>query len=191
MSQQERKLAHARIIDNGVGTGEVHPWKWGQVKDAFTDPTTYFIFFINVVCCIPNGSITTFQTLIYSSFGFSPLDSILYQLPSYGISVCWILFAAYIIHKFPKLRFFFMCFTVIPAFVAVLTVGTLPNEPKYKWTRYGVYLMNTLYALQSFLMWALMPSIIGGRTKKTVVSTLCFMGYCIGVSRFQNLTLCS
>ena len=53
LTQEERKMAHARIIDNGVGTGEVSSWKWDQVKDAFTDPTTYFIFFINVTCCIP------------------------------------------------------------------------------------------------------------------------------------------
>lgn len=182
LSEEERKLAHARIIDNGTGTGEAHGWKWDQVKDAFTDPTTYFIFFINITCCIPNGGITTFQSLIYLSFSFTPLETILYQLPSFALSFCWILFAAYMIHKFPKLRFFFMCFTIIPAFVAVMTAGTLPHEPKFRWTRYGVYLMSILYALQSFLMWALMPSIIGGRTKKTVVATLCFMGYCVGVS---------
>ncbi|SPO43184.1 probable DAL5 - Allantoate and ureidosuccinate permease [Moesziomyces antarcticus] len=180
LSEKERTLAHARIIDNGTGTGETQAWKWDQVKDAFTDPTTYFIFFINVTCCIPNGGITTFQSLIYQSFGFTPLETILYQLPSFAMSFCWILFAAFMIHKFPRLRFFFMCFTVIPAFVAVLTAGTLPNQPKYRWTRYGVYLMSVLYALQSFLMWALMPAIIGGRTKKTVVATLCFMGYCVG-----------
>ncbi|GAC96617.1 allantoate transporter [Pseudozyma hubeiensis SY62] len=180
LNENERKLAHARIIDNGVGTGETKEWKGDQVKDALTDPNTYFIFFINVTCCIPNGGITTFQSLIYQSFSFTPLESILYQLPSFALSFCWILFAAFMIHKFPRLRFFFMCFTVIPAFVAVMTAGTLPHEPKYKWSRYGVYLMSILYALQSFLMWALMPSIIGGRTKKTVVATLCFMGYCVG-----------
>nr|CDI50999.1 major facilitator superfamily transporter [Melanopsichium pennsylvanicum 4] len=182
LNEEERKLAHARIVDNGTGTGEVRAWKWDQVKDALTDPTTYFIFFINVTCCIPNGGITTFQSLIYKSFDFTPLETILYQLPSLALSLFWILFAAFVIHKFPRTRFFFMCFTVIPAFVAVLTAGTLPNKPENKWTRYGVYLMSILYALQSFLMWALMPSIIGGRTKKTVVTTLCFMGYCVGVS---------
>ncbi|SPO19697.1 probable DAL5 - Allantoate and ureidosuccinate permease [Ustilago trichophora] len=180
LKEDEKKLAHARIIDNGTGTGEVHAWKWDQVKDAVADPNTWFIFFINVSCCIPNGGITTFQSLIYQSFSFTPLETILYQLPSFAMSFCWILFAAFMIHKFPKLRFFFMCFTVIPAFVAVMTAGTLPNKPQYRWTRYGVYLMSILYALQSFLMWALMPSIVGGRTKKTVVATLCFMGYCIG-----------
>ncbi|TKY90078.1 hypothetical protein EX895_000076 [Sporisorium graminicola] len=180
LSEEERKMAHARIIDNGTGTGEVQAWKWDQVKDAFTDPTTYFIFFIGVTACIPNGGLTTFQSLIYQSFSFTPLESILYQLPSFALSFLWIMFAAFMIHKFPRLRFVFMCFTVIPAFVAVLTAGTLPQKPENKWPRYGVYLMSILYALQSFLMWALMPSIIAGRTKKTVVSTLCFMGYCVG-----------
>lgn len=49
--------------------------------------------------------------------------------------------------------------------------------------------MSVLYALQSFLMYALMPSIIGGRTKKTVVVTICFMGYCVGVSTSVPLGL--
>lgn len=182
LSPEERKLAHARIIENATGTGETQKWKWDQVKDALTDPNTWFIFFISITACIPNGGITTFQSLIYKSFNFDALESILYQLPSFGMSVLWILFAAYMIHKFPKLRFFFMCFTVIPAFVAVLVAGTLPNKPQNRWPKYGVYLMSILYALQIFLIWALLPSLIGGRTKKTVVSTICFMGYCIGVS---------
>ncbi|EPQ31742.1 uncharacterized protein PFL1_01074 [Pseudozyma flocculosa PF-1] len=180
LSEKEKKAARARIVDNATGSGDTQKWKWDQVRDAFTDPTTYFIFFISVVSCIPNGGITTFQTIVYKSFGFTPLESILYQLPSYAMSVSWIFFCIGVLHFFPRLRFFFMCFTVLPAFVAVLTAGLLPSDPSYKWIKYGVYLMSILYALQTFLMWSLMPSIIAGRTKKTVVSTLTFVGYCTG-----------
>lgn len=189
LTETERKQARARIIDNGVGTGETQPWKWDQVRDALTDPNTYFVLSIMVSSCIPNGGITTFNSLIYRSFNFTPLNSILYQLPSVSVSFCWILFAAYMIHRWPRLRFFFMCFSVLLSFIAVLSTGLLPHTSKYKWVKWGVYMMNPLYALQTFLMVSLMTTNIGGRTKKTTVFTLAFMAYCVGVSTFIGATV--
>ncbi|KAN0066316.1 hypothetical protein ACQY0O_000410 [Thecaphora frezii] len=180
LNERQRKIAHARILENATGSGDTQRWKWDQVADAFADPTTYFLFFLSVACCIPNGGITTFQTVIFQSFGFTSLESILYQLPSYAIACSWIFFVVGVLHFYPRLRFFFMSFTVLPAFVAVLCAGLLPADPSWKWTKYGIYLLSILYALQTFLMWSLMPSIIAGRTKKTVVSTTTFAGYCVG-----------
>ncbi|EPQ31997.1 uncharacterized protein PFL1_00195 [Pseudozyma flocculosa PF-1] len=180
LNDREKKAAHARTINNGTGGGETQAWKLDQVWDAFTDPNTYFLFFLTLISCIPNGGLTTFQSVIFSSFGFSNLDSIIYQLPLYATSCLSIFFCIAVIHYFPGTRFFFMSVTVLPTLAAVLVAGLLPTDATYKWIKYGVYMMSVLFSINGFLTWALMPSIIGGRTKKSVVSTTTFIGYCVG-----------
>ncbi len=73
-----------------------------------------------------------------------------------------------------------MMFSVIPAFVGFLVMGLLPNEPQYKWTKWGGYFMTSPYIISTFLAWTLIPSNVAGRTKRTVVSSFTFVGYCAG-----------
>lgn len=43
-----------------------------------------------------------------------------------------------------------------------------------------MYLITVPYVLALFLAWTLIPSNIAGRTKKTIVSSCTFLGYCVG-----------
>jgi ACS family allantoate permease-like MFS transporter len=43
-----------------------------------------------------------------------------------------------------------------------------------------LYLITVPYVLALFLAWTLIPSNIAGRTKKTIVSSCTFLGYCVG-----------
>lgn len=189
LNEREKKAARARIVDNSTGGGETAKWNWQHVADAFRDPNTYFLFVLCLSASIPNGGITTFQAVIFKSFGFTPLESILYQLPQFALALCWIIFGLLMLRAFPRLRFFFMTVSLVPGFVAVLTVGLLPTSPSYKWIKYGVYVMAIMSSLHGFIVWSFMPAIIGGRTKKTVVSATTFIGYCLGVSARMTLTV--
>lgn len=43
-----------------------------------------------------------------------------------------------------------------------------------------MYLITVPYVLALFLAWTLIPSNVAGRTKKTIISSATFLGYCVG-----------
>lgn len=77
-------------------------------------------------------------------------------------------------------RMYIMAAATIPPFVGLLALSQLPNEDQYLWTKWGMYLMTVPYVLSLFLGWTLIPSNVAGRTKKTIISSATFLGYCVG-----------
>lgn len=69
------------------------------------DPQTYFFFFVTMLSTLPNGANTTFSKLIWQSFGFTPLETLLKgSTPYYCVSICWFLFVGIVTYKRPNLR---------------------------------------------------------------------------------------
>jgi MFS transporter, ACS family, allantoate permease len=107
LSDDEKRAAIARVVDNKTGTDREQrtEFKWDQVWATFRDPQTYFFFFVAIVNCLPNGENTTFSKLIWRSFGFSKLETLLkVSTPYYALSICWFLLADYVTLKKPNLR---------------------------------------------------------------------------------------
>ncbi|RDW84269.1 hypothetical protein BP6252_01859 [Coleophoma cylindrospora] len=181
LTPREKKAALARVMDNQTGTDHIkRPWRWEQVTTTFKDPQTYFFFFVTVANALPNGGTTTFGNLVYSSFGFSSLDTLLKgTIPQRAVSIVWFLFVGYITLKKPNMRFFFMMISLIPAFAGMLTLALLPKNG-YLWLRWGMYLMTVTGDLPGLLIWTMLPSNVAGRTKKSVTATVLFVAYCTG-----------
>lgn len=93
-------------------------------------------------------------------------------------------------------------FATIPG---MLVISLTPNQGDLRWLKYAFYLMTVtanlpgtfanqlshhnsallpmLIALPLGLMiWSMLPSNVAGRTKKSVVSSLIFIAYCVGNS---------
>jgi ACS family allantoate permease-like MFS transporter len=69
------------------------------------DPQTYFFSFMSIINALPNGANTTFAKLIWQSFGFTPLETLLKgSTPYYCVSICWFLTVGVITYKKPGLR---------------------------------------------------------------------------------------
>lgn len=69
------------------------------------DPQTYFFSFMSIVNALPNGANTTFAKLIWQSFGFTPLETLLKgSTPYYCVSICWFLTVGLVTYKKPGLR---------------------------------------------------------------------------------------
>lgn len=82
--------------------------------------------------------------------------------------------------KVPNRRMYIMAFSTIPPFIGLLALAFLPNTPEYRWTKWGMYFMTVPFVLALFLAWTLIPSNVAGRTKKTIISSATFLGYCVG-----------
>jgi len=75
------------------------------VRACFHDPQYYFAILCNILATISSGGLRAFPVLVYSSFGFDALQSVLHGLPSSAIGWVFILLTAFGVNRFPKLRF--------------------------------------------------------------------------------------
>ncbi|KAK5629101.1 hypothetical protein RRF57_004816 [Xylaria bambusicola] len=153
LSSEEKRMAKARIMANNTGhdrTG-IKTWKWKQVRECLVDPCFWFAGVNAFLSSVPNGGLTTFNAILNTGFGF----------------------------KLMKNRYFMM-FSVIPPFIGFIILSLLPNEPQYKWIKWGGYVMTVTSVVSLFLAWTLIPSNVAGRTKRTLTSSFTFVGYCVG-----------
>ncbi|KAF2163746.1 hypothetical protein M409DRAFT_37199 [Zasmidium cellare ATCC 36951] len=182
LSEREKRMAAARVVSNQTGSDrQKHTgWKWSQVRTAMKDPQTYFFFFTNFAFAIPNGGTTTFGNLVYKSFGFTSEETLTKEtIPQHAFSICWFLLAGFTCYRWKNLRFYWMMFSLLPAFSGMMGLALLPKDSML-WTRWGLYLMTTCGTLPGLLMWTMLPSNVAGRTKKSITATGLFMGYCAG-----------
>lgn len=73
-----------------------------------------------------------------------------------------------------------MAASTITPFIGLIALSMIPNSPANMWTKWGMYLITVPYVLALFLAWTLIPSNVAGRTKKTIISSATFLGYCVG-----------
>ncbi|KAF4921619.1 putative transporter [Colletotrichum viniferum] len=182
LNEDEKKAAIARVVANQTGSdkNKRSEFKWEQVWSTFKDPQTYFFFFVTIINALPNGANTTFSKLIWKSFGFSNLETLLKgSTPYYCVSICWFLVVGYVTLKKPNLRFLMMMFSLAPAFSGMMALALLPTD-SMKWTRWGMYILQVFGSLPGLMIWTFLPSNVAGRTKKTVTSTILFVAYCVG-----------
>ncbi|CAK9786196.1 hypothetical protein CC85DRAFT_271311 [Cutaneotrichosporon oleaginosum] len=182
LSKREKRMAHARIVSNATGGGEHHPWRWSQVIECFKDPQFYMAFLANLLCTIPNGAITTFNTLLMKSFGYSNLEAIIWLFPGYAVQSGVVLLAGTAVYFKPSLRFpiVFICQLIsMFVFLFVGLAGKVPDKVGNN-ARFVVFCFVSLFAIPMFMMWPLMSINVAGRTKKTFNAAMLLVAYCVG-----------
>ncbi|KAL4911474.1 hypothetical protein BDW74DRAFT_164934 [Aspergillus multicolor] len=182
LSEEEKNAAIARVMANQTGSDREKrsEFKWEQVWSTFKDPQMYFFFFVTIVNALPNGANTTFSKLIWKSFGFSSLETLLKgSTPYYAISIVWFVTVGVVTFRWPNLRFLMMMSSLVPAFIGMIALSQLPTD-SMQWTRWGMYIMQVFGTLPGLMIWTFLPSNVAGRTKKTVISTILFIAYCVG-----------
>jgi len=150
-----------------------------SIIEAFTDPSTWFLFCSVILAGLPNGGITSFGSLVYTSFGFTSLETILYDIPRQVASILWFLLVGYLC-RFPGSRFWLMIASIVPAFIGLLALSLLPDSTGYRWVKFGMYFMTMTSNINGLLLWMHLPSNVAGRTKKSAVSSIMFIAYCVG-----------
>lgn len=181
LSQEDKNIAAARILKNKAGrdvTGV--KWSWDQVPEAFMDPQLYFSVLNAFLASVPNGGLTTFGSIMYASFGFTQLQVLLVGIPRSVVSVLLFLVVGIFTRRVKNMRLWVIAASVVLPFVGILTLSLLPNEPHFKWIKWGMYMCTVPFILSLFLGWTLIPSNVAGRTKKTIISSATFLGYCVG-----------
>jgi hypothetical protein len=107
LSNDEKRAAIARIVENKTGSDREQrsEFKWDQAFQAFKDPQTYFFFFLTIINALPNSATTVFSYLIFQSFGFTPLETLLKgSAPYFAVGIVWFLLCGWLSMKKPNIR---------------------------------------------------------------------------------------
>ncbi|WVR08946.1 hypothetical protein IAU60_006005 [Kwoniella sp. DSM 27419] len=182
LTQREKLMACARVMKNNAGTDLTgrKTWRWDQVREAFCDPVLYFQFVNAFMSSVANGAITTFGTVINKSFGFTESQVILYSIPRSVVSVLWFVIVGYTTMKVKRCRMWFMIVSTVFPFIGLMMIALLPSDISYRWIKWGGYLMTVTFVIPLFSAWSLISSNTAGRTKRSIMSSMCFIAYCTG-----------
>lgn len=106
LTKEEKRMAAARVVSNQTGSERRQQnWRWDQVRTTFQDPQTYFFFFTVIVNSLPNGGTTSFGNLVYVSFGFTPLETLIKgTIPQNIVTIIWFLVVGFVTLKKPNAR---------------------------------------------------------------------------------------
>jgi ACS family allantoate permease-like MFS transporter len=183
LSEDEKRRVHARTVENHTGTDREKrvAFDWAQARECLTDPQIYFLFFAQLVNSAPNSGINTFGNLVYTSFGFSPLDTLLKgTVPRNAFAFSLFLCLGFLMLKRANTRFTIMIVCIIPAIIAFFLLAFLPNSSHLLWAKWGFFFMSATSLVSGPLLQTFSTTNVAGRTKRTVTLTAVFIAYFAG-----------
>ncbi|KAF4959442.1 hypothetical protein FGADI_1663 [Fusarium gaditjirri] len=95
LDQQQRIDAVDRIRSNQTGMKN-NSFKWEQVREVIKDPNVLLLMVFQMAISIPNGSVTTFSSLVMAGFGFSRFQVYLLNMPTGAILAFFALGSTYL-----------------------------------------------------------------------------------------------
>ncbi|KAG9599381.1 MFS general substrate transporter, partial [Aureobasidium melanogenum] len=110
LTERERYVAVERVASNRQGVKNSH-FKRYQLVQTLQDPKTWILFVMAVGAQVPNSALTSFTSIIVSSFGFDTLGTQYLQIPGGFIQFAALLGGGFICSHFPNSR----CIVMITA----------------------------------------------------------------------------
>lgn len=101
------------------------------------------------------SGLTSFGSIMYTSFGFDSYQTLLFGLPRSAISLGLFLIIGIYIRRVQNRRMYIMMFGCVTPFIGLLAMSLLPNSVEYKWTKWGLYVMTMPFVFPIFLAWSL------------------------------------
>ncbi|KAJ5499823.1 Major facilitator superfamily domain general substrate transporter [Penicillium expansum] len=176
LNHREKLIAIDRIRGNFQGIGS-QTWKWPQFFEAFRDPRTYLYVLFSLLMNIPNGGITTFGSIIISSFGFSKRMSLILNMPMGVVDITCKLGLTYLSDRFFDRTLFAIIAILIPMIGGIMMI-VIPIHAK------AGLLIGYYFIGAAGTSWCLVMVMISnntlGYTKKATVNGLQIVAYAAG-----------
>ncbi|KAI8940646.1 hypothetical protein NX059_001916 [Plenodomus lindquistii] len=176
-TERQRYISVARLRTNNSGVRNTH-FKGEQVLELLIDEKFWLLFAIAFLCMISNGPISTFSPIIIASFGFSGLNSLLLVMPAGAYAGTVQLLVPWLCYKFPNIRTYAIFLAQMGTTLSALLLWNLPRSEKGA-LLFAVYILPSVGAGYAVLM-GLGLANTAGYTKRTVLSSGIYIGYCLG-----------
>ena len=139
----------------------------------------YMILLFTFVTTVPNG-ISSFNTLVVSSFGFNQFNTLLVALPSSIVSAGSLFIWSMLARRYGGLRTLGMSLPLIPAIAGIATVYATTYGDYSKWGRVFAYWLNNSYAVCFPFLEAFLGSNFAGHTKRAFVYGSVLVAFAVG-----------
>lgn len=178
LNKAERTVALQRTLENKTGVMDTGKFRWNQVSMALKDPQTWLLVLYTFCVNLANGGITSFISIIISGFGFSELNSLLIQMPIGVAQLVFLLITSGFATVVKSSRILMMILNTTVGMIGMILIWKLDDDNRSgKMT--GLCL-GSVFAANIPLSLSLISSNVAGFTKKSTVSALMFIAYCVG-----------
>ncbi|KAL2866929.1 putative MFS transporter [Aspergillus lucknowensis] len=173
LHEREKVVAVERLRANQMGIIS-REWRWDHVWETLYDVKTW-IWFLLIISI--SGGISTFGSLIITSFGYENFDAILFNLPFGAVQIVVILGGGWLA---TRLRTKGLVIAGIAAVAAVGTILLLTVSREQKGVLlFGYYLVSCLAGITP-LVYAWEAQNTAGDTKRKCTSAVVLIGMCTG-----------
>lgn len=179
LTSDERLVAVERLRRGQGGVTNKQTFKLAQIKEAIADPKVWLVALTMASGYTVNGAVSGFGPLIVSTFGYTSLESILFQFPLGFICAVGIPFVGWLSSRYRDLRIPLLvgcCLPVIAGFVTIWK-SSWDNRPVAPVVGYS--LIGFFGPVVSLAV-SLGASNVAGETKKGFMAATVFVAYCVG-----------
>ncbi|TVY44091.1 putative transporter [Lachnellula occidentalis] len=182
LTPDERLAAGRRLASQHDG-GDKTNFSLAQLKEAVFDFSSYAAFAFGVLVTAPS-IVLTFASLIIKELGYTSGATLLYGSPSGAVQLVAIWIGIIACQFWPNRRCLItICLIAIPLAGCIMLLVL----PERGWpVIVGAWLGCCISSIFSLTM-TLNASNVRGNTKKSVINTLYFIGYCAGCIGFPQL----
>ncbi|KAH8879259.1 MFS general substrate transporter [Thozetella sp. PMI_491] len=176
LSDDDKILAVERMRAGQTGI-ENDGFKMYQVKEAFLDLKTWAFVIIAFSCELVNGAVSGFSTIIITSFGFDPFQSVLVAGAMGAVVFFSVIVSGIISAYMPNQRCNIAFVMTLPVVAGCVVVW------KVSWASVGVplfgFMLLGFFTAPYIMVLAMVTANTGGQTKKLVTTALVWCAYCV------------
>ncbi|TEA22121.1 putative transporter [Colletotrichum sidae] len=178
LTPEERFAAVERLRFGQTGV-RCTKFKPGQLREALLDVKVWLVALMMASAYTMNGAVSGFGPLIVSTFGWTSLESILFQFPLGAVCFVVILLTGYLGSRFRNVRILMLVVCCLPVIAGCAMIW------RSAWTHHAAapvvgYSMTGFFGGVVSLVITLGMSNVAGHTKKSFMAGTVFAAYCVG-----------
>jgi MFS family permease len=178
LTPEERVVAVERLRRGQTGV-RCQKLKASQLREAILDIKIWLIAFMMAGAYTVNGAVSGFGPLIVSTFGYTTLESILFQFPLGAVVFIFILLTGYLSSRIPNIRILLLILCCLPVIAgcAMIWKSTWNHRPA---TPVVGYTLIGFFGPVVSLIISIGMANVAGATKKSFTAAAIFVAYCVG-----------
>ncbi|KAH7316876.1 major facilitator superfamily domain-containing protein [Stachybotrys elegans] len=176
-SEEEKVVSVWRVVENqtGIKHDKALPY---QIQEAFLEPRVWFLAGQQLSIGIINSSIANFMSAMLRGFGYTSVETVLWQLPNGAFQLVCTVAAGYSVSKFPNISIFTILLVHVPSLAGIIGIATIDLGHRPALTA-CCWLLGVVRAT-IILNWSVIASNVAGHTKRMTVNGLNFVCYATG-----------
>jgi len=178
LTAEERIVATERLRYGQTGV-RCTKFKISQIRESVLDVKVWLIFIMMASAYTVNGAVSGFGPLIVSTFGYSTLQSILFQFPLGAICFVFILLTGYLSSRFPNIRLVMLVLCCLPVIAGCAMIWR-SSWYHHAATPVAGYSIIGFFGPVVSLVISVGMANVAGQTKKCFMAATIFVAYCVG-----------